>query len=85
MNSLSKYLFLGTSFLLSVLLLLLFNSSYSKRREDSINQLTSITKLPGMALSTTYLENRVLYYDDYSNRLYPQMKNNSKTSFVYAK
>ena len=85
MNSLTRYLFLGTSFLLSVLVLLLFSSSYSKKREDSINQLTSITKLPGVALSNTYLESRVLYYDDYSNRLYPQMKNSSKTSFVYAK
>jgi len=50
-----------------------------------IQNITKLTKLPGIALSTSYLQNRIIYYDDYSNKLYPQMKNYSQTDFVYAK
>jgi len=50
-----------------------------------IKDLTSLTKLPGISISTSYLEKRVIYYDDYSNKLYPNMKNYSQMDFVYAK
>ena len=64
---------------------ILSNNSYSKSRENSIKNFTSITKLPGLALSNSYLENRLFYYDDFSNILYPQMKYHDKNGFVYAK
>jgi hypothetical protein len=54
-------------------------------KNNSVRELTYLTKLPGIALSTTYLQKRVIYYDDYSNKLYPQMKNYSKVNFVYVK
>ena len=70
---------------LATFILLLSASSYSKPRETQIHQLTTLTKLPGIALSTPYLENRVLYYRDHSSRLYPKMKNYSKMDYVYAR
>ena len=69
----------------SLFVILLSQSSYSTQRESQIKVLTKLTKLPGIALSTGYLESRVIYYKDYSNQLYPQMKNSSKMDYVYAK
>jgi len=72
--------------MLSVLFVaILFFLQISKTTNQSIERLTSLTKLPGIALSRGYLQNRVLYYQDYSYKLYPQMKDYSKSGFVYAK
>ncbi|MEA1982951.1 MAG: hypothetical protein U9N39_05345 [Campylobacterota bacterium] len=64
---------------------LLCNSQYSQDRESQIATLTRLTKLPGIALSTDYLEHRNPYYADSSNQLYPRMKNYSQMDYVYAK
>ncbi len=69
----------------AIFFILVYTSQYSPSRELEIQTLTKLTKLPGIALSTGYLENRVIYYKDYSNQLYPQMKNSSKMDYVYAK
>jgi len=71
--------------ILGILVFILSLSSYSKERQNSIENLTKITHLPGITLSTSYLENRVIYYEDNSNTLYPKMKNYSQMDFVYAK
>lgn len=64
---------------------LLYHSDYSAQRESQIQTLTRLTKLPGLALSTGYLESRIIYYSDDSNQLYPEMKNYSKMDYIYAK
>ena len=69
----------------SLFIVLLSHANYSQQRELQIKTLTKLTGLPGIALSTGHLENRLIYYKDYSNRLYPQMKNHSKMDYVYAK
>lgn len=63
--------------------LLILTTSYSKERAIEIKNLTKLTKLPGIALSTSYLQNRVIYYEDYSNKLYPQMQKYHKMDYVY--
>lgn len=80
-----KLFFLTLSISLTTFFSLAYYSNYSKEREVQIEAVTSLTKLPGLALSTAYLEHRVIYYRDDSNRLYPQMKNDSKMNYVYAK
>lgn len=60
-------------------------SALNGTQNSEIQRLSNITKLPGIALSTTYLENRILYYDDDSNQLYPTQKKYTYTGFVYAK
>ena len=80
-----KKFFTLFSLFIATFILLISASSYSKPRETQIRQLTTLTKLPGIALSTPYLENRVLYYRDHSSRLYPKMKNYSKMDYVYAR
>lgn len=77
------FLFFGL--LIVTFISLIASSEYSLTRETQLENLTELTKLPGIALSTPYLENRLIYYEDYSNRLYPQMKNYSKMNYVYAK
>ncbi len=79
-----KFFALAALFIVAFLVLL-SASSYSKTRETQISNLTKLTRLPGVALSTSYLQNRVLYYQDHSSRLYPEMKNYSKMDYVYAK
>ena len=79
-----KFFFL-LGLLIATFVTLIRTSEYSQSRELQIQNLTQLTKLPGIALSTPYLENRVIYYKDYSHRQYPKMKNYSKMDYVYAK
>jgi len=55
-----------------------------KSNERAIKTISKITRVPGFALSTSYLENRIIYYKDSSNRLYPQMKHYKQMDYVYA-
>lgn len=64
---------------------MLVSSGSGDETRKYIQNLTSLTKLPGLALSTPYLEKRILYYGDDSNKLYVGMKNKSQMDFVYAK
>ena len=84
-SSLTKRLALVLLLPLGLLIFIVSTSNYSKERKNSIENLTRITNLPGLALSTSYLEKRVIYYEDYSNTLYPKMKNYSQMDFVYDK
>lgn len=70
--------------LVGTFILMLSTSTYSHKRELKIQELTNLTKLPGIALSTNYLEHRVIYYEDYANKLYPKMSNYKKMDYVYA-
>jgi len=54
-------------------------------KNQSLIQVSSLTKLPGISLSSSYLENRVTRYEDNSNSFYLGMKKNNYTSFVYEK
>jgi len=78
-----RFSFIALSILVSLFVLILM-TPHAKENKN-IKVLTKLTKLPGLAISTSYLEKRVLYYDDYSNKIYPDMKNYSQMDFVYAK
>jgi len=79
-------LFFSTLILsLTLLFILSFKAKYSEDRAQQISTLTQLTKLPGLALSTGYLEHRISFYSDDSNTLYPKMKNYTKMDYVYAK
>jgi hypothetical protein len=55
-----------------------------KSNEREIINLSKITKIPGIARSTSFLEHRVQCYTDVSNRLYPKMQYYKQMDFVYA-
>ena len=75
-----------TGFLVVIFIVLLSTSSHkSYYHYKKIDTLTSLTQLPGLALSTPYLENRLIYYNDFSNRIFPQMQEYGSMDFVYAK
>lgn len=50
-----------------------------------IEAFSKLTQLPGVALSTPYLESRIIYYSDFSNRIFPQIAEHRTMDFVYAK
>jgi hypothetical protein len=52
--------------------------------ENSIKKLQKLTQLPSLSNSTTFLEHRVALYQDFSNRIYPQMQEHTYREFVYA-
>ena len=81
----SKIFIFISTFLLSCFTLLIYSAEYSLQRALTIDAFTKLTTLPHLALSTSYMQTRVIYYDDYSNILYPEMKHSSKVDFVYAK
>ncbi len=60
-------------------------SAVSLEYESAVKNISSLTKLPGISLSTPFIENRIRVYDDYSNNFYFGMKKNTYTGFVYAK
>jgi len=60
------------------------------QREDNsdlkrIKEITQITQLPGLSISTTPFENRILGYKDSSNRFYLNTDSYGYMEFVYAK
>jgi len=64
--------------------LLIYNAESSAYREKGIKSFTQLTQLPHLALSTSYLQHRILYYNDISNVLYPQMREQHKLDLIYA-
>lgn len=80
----SKSFFFIVIFSLSSFFVLISSANYSLEREKQIQIFTQVTKLPHIALSTSSFQKRVLYYDDYSNKLYPQMKQDNKMDYIYA-
>ncbi len=78
-----RFSFVFLTILMGLFVLILL-TPHAQDNQD-IKTLTKLTRLPGLAISTSYLEKRVLYYDDYSNKLYPSMKNYSQMDFVYVK
>ena len=78
----SKVFIFISTFLLSCFTLLIYSAEYSPQRALTINTFTKLTTFPHLALSTSYMQTRVIYYDDYSNILYPEMKHSSKVDFV---
>ncbi len=65
-------------------MLIVFSKADSKR-SASIKSIHLLSRLPSTVNSTSFLEKRVSVYDDFSNRLYPQMSQSTQGSFVYAK
>jgi len=69
----------------SVFLALIIFTTTDVKRASSIKNIHLLSTLPSSVNSTPFLEKRVAIYDDFSNRLYPQMSESSQGSFVYVK
>ncbi len=65
--------------------MLIVFSKADSHRATSIKSLHLLSRLPSTVNSTPFLEKRVAIYDDFSNRIYPQMSQSTQGSFVYAK
>ncbi|MEA2091205.1 MAG: hypothetical protein U9O83_02435 [Campylobacterota bacterium] len=79
--------FLATVFSISVFFsyILVFKSIPLVEYENSISEVSTLSYLPSISLSTAYIENRVKEYDDYSNDFYLGLKKETYRGFVYAK
>ncbi len=86
MNSLAT---LFATILFSITIFFIFivvsKSVSSLAYENRIKDISLLTKLPNISLSTPFIENRVKEYDDYSNDFYLGMKKDTYAGFVYAK
>ncbi len=71
--------------LTSVFLALILFTTIDLKRASSIKNIHLLSTLPSSVNSTPFLEKRVAIYDDFSNRLYPQMSESTQGSFVYVK
>jgi len=67
-----------------IFLALVIFSNRNSSRDDSIQNLHLLSTLPSTVNSTSFLEKRVSVYNDFSNRIYPQMSEYTQESFVYA-
>jgi len=65
-------------------ILLISTMKSSSYRDEKIQNFVQITKFPHLTLSTSYLQSRVIYYNDFSNILYPEMKKQNKMDYIYA-
>jgi hypothetical protein len=68
-----------------VFLALIIFTNRDLKRANSIKNIHLLSRLPSTVNSTPFLEKRVALYDDFSNRLYPQMSESTGGSFVYVK
>ncbi len=59
--------------------------AYTNTDSNNIKEAAMFTKLPGISLSTSFIENRILYYDDCSNRFYLTLQPHNYMDFIYAK
>lgn len=86
MSNLAKG-FVGSIFGITAIFIyiLVFNNISNSNHDEEVILASKLVKLPGIAISTTYVENRILGHDDYSNDFYLGMKRDSYTSFVYVK
>ncbi len=60
-------------------------SASNDSKTNKIKEATMLTKLPGVSLSTSFIENRIIYYDDCENRFYLNMQSYNYMDFIYAK
>jgi hypothetical protein len=77
------FLFL-TLFILCLTLASFVSAMTKQNNAKELTVLSELTKLPGFARSTSFLEHRISLYKDNSNRLYPKMFSTGKMDFVYA-
>lgn len=68
-----------------VLFLIFKDNTLEVKHIKQIEEITMLTQLPGISLSTSFLENRVLYYEDHSNHFYLNMRPYRFTDFIYVK
>jgi len=52
---------------------------------ESIEAISSLSKISSPSLSSSWYEPRLLYIDDRTNLIYPEMSRVDKMEFVYAK
>ena len=70
--------------LLSLFLSLFIIPKKADLRSESLADIFQLTSLPFLTNSTTFLEHRVTPYQDFSNKLYPEMQQLNYQEFVYA-
>ena len=67
-----------------MIFLILIFKSHPSLSSNNIKKITSITKLPGLSISTMAFEERIPTYKDSSNRFYINANSYSHMEFVYA-
>jgi len=82
--NLVKRFLLFTAFVISLFLGSLFGITHAQTNTTAIRTFTKIVQIPGFASSSPYLETRVGFYQDRTNRLYPQMRYYKQMDYVYA-
>ena len=82
--SLVKRFLLFTAFIVTLFLWSLFNITHTPTNTSAIKTFTQIVQIPGFASSSPYLESRVGFYQDQTNRLYPQMRYYKQMDYIYA-
>jgi len=86
MSKLSYNFFLFLSILvLSFFFIILKPNLNEDTRTKNIQNISKLTKLPGLALSFPYLENNILYYEDFSNNIFLNIPPYQYSDFVYEK
>ena len=86
MSSLTR-LFIGVVFTISTVFIYMavLVSTRDLRHDKNITAAAKLIQIPGISLSTSYIENRIPVYGDSSNDFYLGMKKDSFMSFVYDK
>jgi len=77
----ASFIILVTIFLYTIT----FGLNSSSKHDSIIILASSIIKLPSISFSNSYIENRIMGYDDYSNDFYIGLNKSSYIGFVYAK
>ena len=80
----SKRFFILFFILVGSFFSLLLRPVDNTEKENSIQTLTSLSKLPDIAYSNPFLEQRVLSYKETSAMLYPPVANYTYWEYVYA-
>lgn len=82
MSRLASRLSAITLFLLLVFLLILVSP---RSKSGEMKNISNLMQLPGLSLSTSYIEDRIPSYSDNTNIFYINMKSDNYAGFVYAK
>ena len=81
-SMLQLFSLLASLLLLSFLFLFILEPKSLDR--DYSDEVLTLSKLPGFALSSGFIEYRVRSYDDRAGSLYPKMSNYKNMDFIYA-
>ncbi len=79
------YIMVTTMILLSLVIVLDYLNYDRDGFKESIESISALTTMSSLSMSSSWYEPRLLYMDDRSNPIYPEMSRVDKMEFVYAK